>query len=266
MRNPEVIVESLPLRRWPEMVWPREHGSWSLALEPIVLGLLVAPSRGGAWLALAVVAGFFARRPLRTTARDPKPERRAAAREPLAACAIVALGALVAAIFVGGTGWLIWLAPMAIAGAVFLFFDIRGEGREEIAEVAGVTAFAGVPAMLAALAGWGVAPSLAVGVVMAGRSVPTVLCVRAVLRGQKTGERRRAPALIAAWLAVGVGVALTIAGLAPGTATVLLGVLAVRATILLGWSGSPLRARTIGIIEAVLGGVFVFGAAFAWRG
>jgi hypothetical protein len=254
------------LARWRELAWPREHGSWSLALEPIALGLLVAPSRGGAWLALAVIAGFFARRPLRTAARDPKPERRTAAREPLAACAIVALGAFGAAMAAGGTGWLIWLAPVAIAGAVFLFFDLRGGGREEIAEVAGVMAFAGVPAMLAALAGWGMASALALALVMAGRSVPTVLCVRAVLRGQKGGGRRRAPALLAAWLAVGAGVALAVAGLAPDAAVVLLGVLAVRATILLGWSGSPLRARTIGIIEAVLGGVFVFGAAFAWRG
>lgn len=44
---------------------PKEHGSWSLALEPLALGLLVAPSLAGGALAGAVLAGFFARRPLK---------------------------------------------------------------------------------------------------------------------------------------------------------------------------------------------------------
>ncbi len=252
------------LARWRELAWPREHGSWSLALEPLALGLIAAPSGGGAWLALAVAAGFFARRPLRIAVTDVRPERRAAARGPFAALAVIALGGFGAAVAAGGTGWLAWLVPVVIAGAVFLFFDLRGDGREEMAEVAGVAAFAGVPAMLAALAGWGAASALALGLVMAGRSVPTVLCVRAILRAQKGGVRRRAPALGAAWLVVGMGVVLARAGLAPITAVVLLGGLAVRATVLLSWRGPALRARTIGMVEAGLGAVFVLATAIAW--
>lgn len=44
---------------------PKEHGSWSLALEPLALGLLVAPTIAGAALTTAALAGFFARRPLK---------------------------------------------------------------------------------------------------------------------------------------------------------------------------------------------------------
>ena len=161
------------LARWRELAWPREHGSWSLALEPLAFGLIVAPSAAGAWLALAVLAGFFARRPLKIAAGDERPERRAAARGPLAACAVIALGAMAAALACGGTGWLIWLLPIMAAGAVFLFLDLRGEGREEIAELAGVAAFAGVPAVMAVLAGWGARTALVFAVVMACRSVPT---------------------------------------------------------------------------------------------
>lgn len=58
------------------LVLPREHGSWSLALEPLALGLLVAPTRAGAWLALAGAAAFLSRRPLKlaltTPATDPR--------------------------------------------------------------------------------------------------------------------------------------------------------------------------------------------------
>jgi hypothetical protein len=266
MQNLAATAVRPALDRWREIVWPREHGSWSLALEPLALGLLVAPSRGGAWLALAVGAGFFARRPLKIALGDSNPERRAAARGPLAACASVALGACGTALAAGGISWLGWLAPVALAGAVFLFFDLRGDGREEIAEVAGATAFAGVPAMLAALAGWSPIASLALALVMAGRSVPTVLTVRAVLRAQKTGQRRDGPAFIAAWLALGIGVTLAGAGLAPRTVAGLLGVLAVRAMVLLWWRRPALRARTLGIVEAVIGVVFVLVAALAWRG
>ena len=45
------------------LLLPREHGSWSLALEPLALGLIAAPSWPGAALALAALALFFARRP-----------------------------------------------------------------------------------------------------------------------------------------------------------------------------------------------------------
>ncbi len=64
------------------LVLPREHGSWSLALEPVALGLLVAPTRAGGWLALAAAAAFLARRPLKLTLTTPAadPRRLAAAR------------------------------------------------------------------------------------------------------------------------------------------------------------------------------------------
>ncbi|MES1167658.1 MAG: YwiC-like family protein, partial [Oleiharenicola lentus] len=44
---------------------PREHGSWFLVLEPLALGLLVAPSSAGGALAVATLAAFFMRRPLK---------------------------------------------------------------------------------------------------------------------------------------------------------------------------------------------------------
>ena len=71
-------------RRVARLLLPREHGSWALAFEPLVLGLLAAPSAAGAALALAVIAAFFARTPCKQVAADvrkratlrlPNPER-----------------------------------------------------------------------------------------------------------------------------------------------------------------------------------------------
>ena len=259
MENASTLIAPGPLARWRELVWPREHGSWALALEPLALGLLVAPSAAGAWLAFAVLAAFFARR-------------------PLMALALVAAGCFTAAIAVGGTAWLWWLGPIAAAGAVFLSFDLRAEGRAEVAEVAGAAAFALLPGALAALAGWRAPEAAALAFVMCGRSVPTVLCVRAVLRAQKTGEpldrlgalswsngRRFAFALVAALLAVVVGAVLAHAGFVPRTVVGLLGLFAVRAVALLLFPRPELRPRTIGAMEAGLGVLFVTFAAVAWR-
>ena len=57
--------EKFSWRAAAQLTLPKEHGSWSLALEPVAFGLLVAPSAAGAALALAAVSGFFLRRPLK---------------------------------------------------------------------------------------------------------------------------------------------------------------------------------------------------------
>ena len=244
---------------------PREHGSWSLAFEPLALGLLVAPSAAGALLALAVAAAFFARRPLRIAWGDDSSERRAAARSALFVCAAIAAAFFIGAVAFVGPTWTQWLVPSAAAGAVFLAFDLRQGGREELAEIAGSAAFAFLPAAFAAAAGWSTPAALVLGFVMVGRAVPTVLYVRARLRGAKTGIARPGPALVAAALAFIGGVLFAALRLAPVTIAVLLGLLAVRSVVLLVFPRPALRARTLGLVESAIGACFVFCAAAAWR-
>lgn len=247
------------------MVLPREHGSWSLALEPLALGLIAAPSLAGASLALAVVAAFFARRPLRMLFGEVGSAGRAEARGPLAVLAGVAVLAFGAAVMLGGTAWLGWLFPVAAAGAVFLYFDLRAAGRESVAEVAGATAFALLPAAVAALAGWNASSAVALALVMLGRAVPAVLTVRECLRAAKTGRRAPALAVMSAAGALMAGVSLARSGLAPTLAAWLLALLAARTAALLVWPRPALRARTLGMIEAVLGLGFVLAASLAWH-
>src|SRR5512140_1195258 len=49
---------------------PVEHGGWGLVLEPVVLGLVVVPSIGGIWLAVAAVACFLWRQPFKLAFGD----------------------------------------------------------------------------------------------------------------------------------------------------------------------------------------------------
>lgn len=254
------VISSLPgLRpsRISDVVLPKEHGSWSLAFEPVALGLLAAPSPGGGWLAIAVTAAFFARRPLRIACRDADANRRATARAALGVCAFVAVAAFGAAMAVAGLAWIGWLAPTAVAGAVFLSFDLRNAGRAGLAEVTGAAAFGFLPAAFAVLAGWSAFSALALAAVMLGRAVPTVLGVRAFLRASKTGVWRPGPALAAAGVALIIGIFLEQAELVPGTWVVLLALLAIRTATLLVFPRPVLRPRTLGMMEAIAGVAFV---------
>jgi hypothetical protein len=49
---------------------PSEHGGWSLTLEPVALGLLVAPSWPGLALGAAALVAFVARTPLKVVLVD----------------------------------------------------------------------------------------------------------------------------------------------------------------------------------------------------
>jgi hypothetical protein len=251
--------------RWGEIILPKEHGSWALALEPIAIGLLVAPSLAGAWFSLAVIAAFFARRPLRLLANGRDRTRRSQARRAAGACASISLLCLAASIASAGVNWLGSLLPSITAGAFFLHFDLRGAGREETAEIAGAAAFAFVPSVLATLAGWPGLAALALALIVAGRSVPSVMFVRAYLRAAKTGVHRVWPALIAAALALALGAVAAAAQVAPAAALGMLALFAVRGLILLVFLRPRIRARALGWTEAALGGLWVVVTALAWR-
>lgn len=251
---------------WREVVLPKEHGSWSLALEPVALGLIAAPSAAGGWFAVAATAGFLARRPLKSVVREAAGPRREAARRALAGLTVVAVGGLGGALAggaVSGVAWLLWLAPTVALGGVFAAFDLKNAWRSEIAEIAGAAAFAWLSAVLAAAAGAEGRVAAVLGVAMVARAVPTVMMVRAAVRGAKTGEWRTAPALAAAGLALAGGGALWWNGLAPATLVGALGILLARSVVLLRFA--RLRARTLGIVELCMGIGYVGAVGAAWN-
>ena len=94
-----VATTTLPVA-WKPVAIPAEHGGWGLLAEPVVLGLVIAPAPAGACLALAALAGFLARHPLRLWLLD----RRKGVRYPRTALAErFFLGyAALAALFAGG--------------------------------------------------------------------------------------------------------------------------------------------------------------------
>ena len=244
---------------------PKEHGSWSLALEPIALGLLVAPSRAGAALGLAAVATFLARRPCKAMFTASGPRRRDA-RLAFFVFTALAFAALATALVLGRVEHFWPLLPAVPVAVAFGFLDRENQGRTTLAELAGAAAFAVLPVTAATLAGWSHPAALALGAVCLARSLPTILLVRGFLRARKGA--RRAPllvtvlpaalaALVLAWLAFASLVPAIVAGFAL--------LLLARAGLIASPLARRWSARRVGITEAVLGAVFVLTVFLAYR-
>jgi hypothetical protein len=152
------------------------------------------------------------------------------------------------------------LWPLLLAapfGGLFVWFDRRNQARATAAELAGCAAYSFVPMIIAILAGWPAGASLALAALAAARSIPAILTVRSYLRTTK-GESAGAGIVVAVSLAAFAGVvALIIRQLAPLIAGGFVGLLFLRTLWLTGSWRPPWSARRIGMMEAVLGLIYV---------
>jgi hypothetical protein len=240
---------------WRKLALPAEHGSWGLVLEPIGLGLLVAPSGPGALLGVAAFAAFLTRWPLKMALRwrgAPTPRAAWAWRFALAyaGAALLALAGVLAAAGAAPLAPLLAASPLA---AVFLVYDVRNESRGWQAELAGAVAFATVTAAIARAGGWALAPACALSAALAARAITTVLYVRARIRLDRDRPAGRIIVLAAHGAALAAVGALTTARLVPALALAPSVVLAARAALGLAPNRRRVSIKTIGFLEVGFG-------------
>jgi hypothetical protein len=254
---------------WRQVALPAEHGGWGFLGEPLVLGLALAPSGAGLLLALAAIAAFLARHPLRLVFLD----RRRGARHPrtvlaervFLAYAGAALALAAAALALTRSPF--WPALLAAApvGLVALAFDARGRSREAVPETAGAVTL-GASATAIALAG-GAAAAIAWGAwtLLALRALTAVPYVRARIRldrGLEAGPRAvhvgHAAALVAS-------AAIAAAGGGPWLATLVFLVLLLRSAWGLSSRRGRVRAQVLGFQELGFGLLSVLLLALGYR-
>ncbi len=224
---------------------PVEHGAWGFLFEPIILGLLIAPSGDGALIALGGLAVFLLRHPLKLAIHDWIHRRypRTALCELLAG--VYGLVALVAF----GAAFSPALIPMLFAipfGATQFVYDYRKQNRTLIAELCGAIAPATLIASILLAAGKPTPMAAMLSALVLARSIPSVLYVRSVLRGE-----HRMVMLTAHAIAIGI------AAFVSWTAVIAMVLLLGRAVV----PASGVRAQTIGRREIGWGMVFVGLAA-----
>lgn len=242
---------------------PTEHGGWGLTLEPVLLGLLVAPSWSGVGLGLAAAVLFLARTPFKILLVDLHRHRRLP-RTRFAAGAVGCYAALLAGcvavplLQAPATTWLplVLIAPMV---GTELWYDMRSRGRRLIPELAGAVGIAGVAAMIVLAGGQPTGIALACWALLSARALTSITNVRDLVQGLH--GRRRQPAAVWAGDVSALTIAAVVAAFEPAA---LMGAIAVAALIvvqrLLRLRPTP-RAVILGLTQTAFGLVVVVAAA-----
>ena len=247
---------------------PPEHGSWGFLLEPIALGLLVAPSGYGALLGLSMFAVFFLHQPLKVMIKDRikgrRPERTVWAER-------FTLGYGAIALFTFGIVSLnndsAFLMPLLLSAPLLMtqvVYDLRNMSRELVAEVTGASALGAIAPAIALLGGMEAATAWVLWPILLARTIPSILYIRARLRLQ----RGHAVPIVPVWVIHGIGI-LSIAafvweGRAPWLALVALGILIGRMALGLSRYRKAHRTAIIGVQEMTYGFLTVILVAIGY--
>ncbi len=260
---------SAALVSWKAVAVPVEHGGWGFLIEPLVLGLVLAPSVAGACLAGAAVAAFLIRHPLRLALMD----RRKGVRYPRTSLAEgVAIGyaalalafVLVAVLLARSPFWppVVVAAPAAVLA---LWFDGRGRSREALPEAAGAVALGGSVSAIALAGGLSAGPAFGAWALLALRGITAVLYVRARLRldrGLPSGTQTVVWSHVAAIAAAGT---LAAVGWGPWLGLLALLLLLLRAVYGLSSRRPRLRPQALGFREMGWGLVTLVLLAVGYR-
>jgi hypothetical protein len=236
---------------------PNEHGSWGILFEPLVCGIIVAPSPAAAFILLLYVGAFLSRQPLKIYLADLKAKR---SRPQTTAATAFAFGYLSIAVLglfgtLGFAGFyallpLIVTTPLAL---IQLGYDMQGKSRRVLPEMAAIITLASSAAVFALAAGWTPATSIALSSIFVLRLIPSILYVRERIKLDKGKPSSFAVPLGAHILALAGTAILAWYSLIPWLPATIFAFLLVRA--LTGSSNFRLRIRAmqIGMLETAYG-------------
>lgn len=197
--------ESVNLR---PLALPTEHGGWGILLEPVALGLLVAPSWSGGMIAIAALFAFLARQPLKLALQDAL-RGRSYPRTSwcwMFAMSYATVASLACASAVMSAGWR-FVLPFALVSPlalVMLIHDARNRSRGFLPEMAGAVAMASLAAAIPLAGGRTALFAATFMALILLRSLPSIIYVRTLLgRGSKPFvlALHLAAIAVAAWIA-----------------------------------------------------------------
>ncbi len=188
------------------LVLPTEHGGWGFLLEPLVLGLLVKASFGGAVIALAALFGFLTRQPLKLAMQDAL-RRKTFPRTFW--CRSFALGylalagvSIAAAVAISGWTLAVPFAAVAPLAIVTLVADANNRSRRLLPELAGSIAMASTAAAIGLAGGLSYIASFSLMALIVLRGIPSILYVRTLLTRAHKQVASSVPPLVAHVIAV----------------------------------------------------------------
>jgi hypothetical protein len=244
---------------------PTEHGGWGFVTEPLILGLLVAPTWPGLALGVAAFGVFLIQHPLLLTLKDWSKKKRyprtpLAERFSLIYGGVTLFGVTIALLTSPHVFWppILIALPLAL---IQLTAAVRSEARALLPEWAGALALGAAAPTIALAAGWEALPAFALWGILAARTLPSIVYVRARLRLERGTPAPILFAMLTALIGLGVVVALAATGLA-SPLTILGGLILLgRAALGLSPRRRTRRAQIIGFQEIGYGLLYVVLAA-----
>lgn len=255
--------------RWQTVALPTEHGGWGFISEPILLGLLLAPTWGGWALGVAAFAAFLLRHPLKLYIKDMRagrsvPRTLAARRFVLIYGGVMAAAVIILLLRMPSP---IALLPVALAIpfiGVQLWQDVRNMGRSLTAEVAGAMATGAFASGIVLLDDWALAAAMGLWLALAAKGITAVLYVRSRLRLERYKPASRLLTLIMHGMGMLLLLVMVSYELLPWTAPLAMLILTLRAGVGLSQFRKTRPAKVIGIQEMVYGFGFVILVALGY--
>jgi YwiC-like protein len=236
--------------------------------EPLLLGLVVAPSWAGLGVAIAAIGAFLTRHPAKLALADRLRKasypRTAVAERFILFYGAVTLAGVGLALDRGAAGWWVPLALAAPLALIQLAYDARHQGRGLAPELLGGAALGSVAAAEMLAAGFAPAPAITTWVLVAAKAVSTVLYVRARLRYDRGLNPDRTSAVVANASALALSTVLAAGGRAPWLAVGAFALLLARAVYGLSPLHRRVRPQAVGVQEMAYGFSFVLIVALAY--
>lgn len=235
---------------------PTEHGAWAFLLEPLALGLLLAPAWAGLSFSLAMLSLFLVHQPLKIAVKDRLKGIHTNRSQWAEAFAL--LYGILAFLFILpllsgiSANFLLILGLMLPFMLVQAVYDFRNQSRELIPELSGTIAMAFAASGIAILGNWELIPALMLWLVLVARSTPSIIYVRELLRKQKGKAANPAMAYLAHGIAFSVISGLALADLLPYLGAFAMLILGLRAYLSLN-NEKPIAAKIIGFREIGFG-------------
>jgi hypothetical protein len=261
--NSSPVAQPRPV--WRSVAVPSEHGGWGLTFEPVLLGLIVAPSGAGVAIGAAAMLAFVARTPAKVVMVDTWRHRRLprthlAARIAAAEIAVLVSLLGVAVATASGPFWVPLLAVVPLIG-VELWFDMRSRSRRLLPELAGTIGIGGVAAAIVLAADGRAVLAAGAWLVIVARAVASLPFVHYQLRRAKQQANRRWAQDLAQAIAVVLAAVGVVLGWLPALAAMAVVALAAIQVVLA--RTRPPQAVVVGAQQLVFGLALVITAGLA---
>lgn len=236
---------------------PTEHGSWGFLFEPLLAGLLLAPSFASIWISLLIIGAFLTRQPLKVLLSDwfakrNLPQTAAALNFTLLFGSVFLIGLAGSLYFSKIDSFYPFLFVLPL-GFYQIYCDVSKQSRQLLPELTGAIAISSSVAVIAIAGNWNWANSLALWAVFIARLIPSILYVRNRLRLEKGKEFSIVPVAVSHFIAFGVVGILAANELITKLPLIMFFVLLCRSI----WGLSPFRkkvkAMKIGVWEVIYG-------------